>query len=58
MSGPNRAVELRKLTGPLKQACVLAEHLEDFVLAAKLSDCIEWIESARYGGANDGDASR
>ncbi len=57
MSQPDRASELRKLTGPLTRACVLAESLGDFVLAAKLSDCIEWIQSARYGGAGDRHAS-
>ncbi len=57
MSQPDRAAELRKLTGPLTRACALAESLGDFVLAAKLSDCIEWIESARYGGAGERNVS-
>jgi hypothetical protein len=58
MSDPDRATELRKLTEPLTRACELAERHEDFVLAAKLSDCIEWIQAARYDGAGHGDASR
>ncbi|WP_380787288.1 hypothetical protein [Sphingomonas sp. R86521] len=48
---------MRKLTEPLTRACELAESLDDFVLAAKLSDCIEWIQSSRYDGAGDHDVS-
>ena len=50
MSDPDRATELRKLTEPLTRACELAERHEDFVLAAKLSDCIEWIQAAQEKG--------
>lgn len=55
MSESDRAAELRGLTEPLTRACELAERFEDYVLAAKLSDCIEWIEAARYGDAGHGD---
>jgi hypothetical protein len=41
----------------LTQACELAERHGDFILAAKLSDCIEWIQSARYTPRRDGDPS-
>jgi hypothetical protein len=58
MAEPDRAAALRKLTEPLTEACVLAERLGDFVLAAKLSDCIEWIRAAGYGEAGDRDVSR
>ncbi len=57
MCESDRATELRKLTEPLTRACELAESLDDFVLAAKLSDCIEWIQSSRYDGAGDHDVS-
>ena len=50
MAEPDYGAELKKLAGPLTEACELAERLEDFVLAAKLSDCIEWINAARYDG--------
>jgi hypothetical protein len=47
MCESDRASELKKLTEPLMRACDIAESLEDYVLAAKLSDCIEWIQSSR-----------
>ena len=53
MCKSDRASELRKLTEPLTRACDIAESLQDYVLAAKLSDCIEWIQSSRCG-APDG----
>lgn len=57
MCESDRATELRKLTEPLTRARELAESLDDFVLAAKLSDCIEWIQASRHGDAGDGDVS-
>ncbi|GEM_PF-4633827 len=55
MAEPDYGAELKKLTGPLTEACELAERLEDFVLAAKLSDCIEWISAARYDSSGTRD---
>lgn len=57
MAEPDPATELRKLAEPLMQACDLAERHGDFILAAKLSDCIEWIASARYDPMRDHDSS-
>lgn len=45
----NRANNLQQLIDPLKRACELAEAHDDFVLAAKLSDCIDWIRALRTG---------
>lgn len=55
MCESDRATAMRKMTEPLARACELAESLGDFVLAAKLSDCIEWIQASRYGGAGERD---
>lgn len=57
MCESDRATALRQLTEPLTRACELAERLQDYVLAAKLSDCIEWIQASRYGESDNGDVS-
>lgn len=43
MPTPDAAAALWQLVEPLRAACQVADEHDDFVLAAKLSDCIEWI---------------